>query len=85
MVFWHKWTSDWEKVIGRICDEFNRSQDQYEVVPLSMGSASLKILISTAGGDPPDCMAEWDPVIPAWADKGVLTPLDTLMGPGEWE
>jgi len=39
--------------------------------------------VMTQGG-PPDCMAQWESVIPAWAERGALTPLDTLMPPDEW-
>jgi multiple sugar transport system substrate-binding protein len=47
-------------------------------------SADQKFLLSVAGGDPPDCMAQWNQVIPAWADNGLLVPLDSLMSPDEW-
>jgi len=94
VIFWHMWTSNWADVINDIVERFNTSQDRYEVVPLiitgggavrggSVGS-SLKTLIATAGGDPPDCMGQWEQVIPAWAERGVLTPLDELMTPDEW-
>ena len=85
VVFWHMWTSNWAEVVERIVERFNESQDRYEVVPLTVFGGSLKTLIATAGGDPPDCMAQWDPVIPAWAERGALTPLDTLMPRAEWE
>jgi len=94
VIFWHMWTSNWADVINQIVDRYNRSQDRYEVVPLiitgggavrggSVGGG-LKTMIAAAGGDPPDCMGQWEMVIPAWAERGVLTPLDTLMTPGEW-
>ncbi|MCX5670925.1 MAG: ABC transporter substrate-binding protein [Planctomycetota bacterium] len=84
VVFWHMWTSNWAEVVRRICDRFNDSQDRYEVVPLTVFGGSLKTLIATSGGDPPDCMAQWEAVIPAWAARGALTPLDTLMPAEEW-
>jgi multiple sugar transport system substrate-binding protein len=84
VVFWHMWTSNWAEVVRDIVDRFNDSQDRYEVVPLTVIGGSLKTLIATAGGDPPDCMAQWESVIPAWAERAALTPLDTLMPPDEW-
>ncbi len=84
VVFWHMWTSNWADVINRIVDRYNKSQDRYEVVPLIVTGGSLKTLIATAGGDPPDCMAQWEMVIPAWAERGAITPLDSLMEPEEW-
>jgi multiple sugar transport system substrate-binding protein len=84
VVFWHMWTANWAEVVQKIVDRFNESQDRYEVVPLTVAGGSLKTLIATAGGGPPDCMAQWESVIPAWADRNALTPLDELMDPKEW-
>jgi len=84
VVFWHMWTAHWAQVIQNIVERFNQGQDRYEVVALTVSGGSLKTLIATAGGDPPDCMAQWESVIPAWAERGALTPLDELMGPDAW-
>jgi multiple sugar transport system substrate-binding protein len=86
VLFWHMWTADWEKVVGRICDRFNESQDVYEVIPLTVpgDQADSKFLISVAAGNSPDCMAEWNDVIPKWAESKLLMPLDKMMGPVEW-
>lgn len=85
--FWHMWTADWEKVVARICDRYNQSQDEYEVVPLSVPSstADSKFLIAVAGKNPPDCMAQWNDVIPKWAESKLLLPLDLMMAPDEWQ
>jgi len=85
VIFWHMWTSNWAEVVERIVGRFNESQDRWEVVPLTVAGGSLKTLIASAGGDPPDCMAQWEAVIPAWAERNALTPLDTLMPRQEWE
>lgn len=85
VVFWHMWTGDHAKMVQRIVDRFNESQDRYEVISVTVAGGTLKTLIATAGGVPPDCMAQWDSVIPAWAERGALTPLDELMGPQEWQ
>jgi multiple sugar transport system substrate-binding protein len=85
--FWHMWTADWEKKVDLICDRFNESQDEYEVIPLSIpgDTADSKFSIAVAGENPPDCMAQWNNVIPKWADSKLLLPLDQLMGPEEWK
>lgn len=85
VVFWHTWTADHAKRVDRIAERFNQSQEQYEVTAVSMPGGTVKTLISTAGGDPPDCLALWDPVIPAWAERGALTPLEDMMTPQEWQ
>lgn len=80
--FWHMWTAEWEVVVNEIAEEFNKSQDVYEVIPLSVpNSADSKFLLAVTGGDPPDVMAQWNPVIPTWAESQLLTPFDDLMGP----
>jgi multiple sugar transport system substrate-binding protein len=80
------WTAEWKPVVEKIADRFNESQDIYEVIPLSIPgtAADTKFLLSVAGGDPPDVMAQWNPVIPKWAESGLLIPLDGLMSPAEW-
>ena len=85
VVFWHTWTAEHAKRVDRIAERFNQSQTKYEVTAVSMPGGTVKTLISTAGGDPPDCLALWDPVIPAWAERGALAPLEKIMTPEEWE
>jgi multiple sugar transport system substrate-binding protein len=84
--FWHMWTGEWKDVVDGIAQRFNESQTKYELIALSVPSASAdyKFLLAVAGGDPPDCMAQWNQVIPAWADEDMLMPLDSLMSPAEW-
>jgi len=84
--FWHMWTAEWKVVVDRIADSFNASQDTYELIALSVPgqAANSKFLLAVAGGDPPDCMAQWNPVIPMWADSKLLVRLNTLMTPAEW-
>jgi multiple sugar transport system substrate-binding protein len=79
--FWHMWSGEWKDKVEQIVKEFNESQEQYEVIALSVpgSSADYKFMLSVAGGDPPDCMAQWNAVIPFWADHDLLVPLDTLM------
>lgn len=84
--FWHMWTAEWKDVVDDIVDRFNESQEKYEVIALSVpdATATSKFLLAVAGGDPPDVMAQWFPVIPKWAENGLLLELDTLMSPEEW-
>lgn len=83
--FWHIWTGEWKEVVDRIVSRFNASQERWHVTALSMpaGSAEQKFLMSVAGGDPPDLMAQLEQIVPAWASQGLLTPLDPLMTPEE--
>lgn len=83
---WHMWRGEWAEVVQRIVDRFNESQDTYEVIALSVPghAANSKFLLAVAGGDPPDCMAQWNNVIPKWADSKLLVPLNGLMTKDEW-
>jgi multiple sugar transport system substrate-binding protein len=82
--FWHMWSAEWKDVVDRIVDRYNQSQDKYEVIALSVpGGADTKFLLGAMGGDPPDVMAQWNPVIPTWAEGGMLSPFEELMSPEE--
>jgi multiple sugar transport system substrate-binding protein len=83
--FWHMWTAEWKDVVDKIVDRFNKSQDKYEVEALSAPTqgADSKFILGVMGGDPPDVMAQWNPIIPPWADDNLLRPLDELMTPEE--
>ncbi len=86
VVMWHMWTAEWKKVVDRIVLRFNESQDKYELIALSVPSsaADAKFLLAVAGGSCPDIMCQWSQVIPSWAEKGILLPLNELMTPEEW-
>jgi multiple sugar transport system substrate-binding protein len=78
--FWHMWSAEWKDVVDRIVDRYNKSQQKYEVIALSVpGGADSKFLLGAMGGDPPDVMAQWNPVIPTWAEGELLTPFEDLM------
>ena len=83
--YWHMWSAEWLPVMNGVVDAFNKSQTKYEVIPLQVpyGDGNSKFLLSVAGGDPPDVMAQWDQAISTWAQAGVLEPLDTRMTPEE--
>ena len=40
-----------------------------------------KLFLSVAGGDPPDIINQDDPVIPDWASRGVIDPVDQVASP----
>lgn len=85
--FWHMWAAEWGPVIEKICKRFNESQTEYEVVPLYVPAdgAATKFLLSAAGGDTPDVVSQWNPVMGTWADKGLVRPVEEMMTPEEKE
>ena len=83
--FWHRWQGDWEKQVRKIVDAFNQSQDEYEVVPVSVpgNGSEAKFILGVIGGDPPDLMSMGSGAVPNLASNGFLTKLETLMTPDE--
>jgi multiple sugar transport system substrate-binding protein len=83
--FWHRWQGDWEKQVQKIVSAFNASQDEYEVVAVSIPGegADAKFILGVIGGDPPDLMSMSSSPVSNMAANGFLTQLDTLMTPKE--
>lgn len=83
--FWHRWQGDWEKQVQKIVDAFNKSQDEYEVVAVSVpgGGSEAKFILGVIGGDPPDLMSMGSGAVPNLASNGFLTKLESLMTPEE--
>ena len=83
--FWHRWQGDWEKQVRKIVDAFNQSQDEYEVVPVSVpgNGSEAKFILGVIGGDPPDLMSMGSGAVPNLASNAFLTKLETLMTPDE--
>ncbi len=86
VVFWHMWSGVWKTIVEDICVSFNESQNQYEVLPLSVPGdvADSKFLLSVAGGAPPDCMVQWNQIVPQFAHNKVIAPLDPVMSPEDY-
>jgi multiple sugar transport system substrate-binding protein len=78
---WHLLSAEWLEPVNRAVARFNESQGRYEVVPLLLtgGEADSKLLLSVAGGDPPDLMLVWDQITSAWGQGKIIQPLDPFM------
>ena len=87
VVFWHFWGGEDRKVVQDVVDRFNDSQNQYFVRAVAMPGNNLqaKLFLSVAGGDSPDLINQDDPVIPDWASRGIIRPLDDIAPPEEIE
>ena len=51
---------------------------------LFRSNLETKFFLAVAGGSPPDVMNQDDQVVPDWAHRDVLTPLDTLLSQEEY-
>jgi multiple sugar transport system substrate-binding protein len=78
---WHLLSAEWLEPVERAVRRFNDSQGRYEVTPLLLAGeeADSKLLLSVAGGDPPDVMLIWTQATSAWGNDGLLQPLDSFM------
>lgn len=83
------WTAEWKDRVEEIVNRFNESQEEYEVIPLSVpggeNAADPKFLLAISGGNPPDVICPYKQVIPSWVESNMLVALDDLMGPEELE
>lgn len=77
--YWEKWTGFEAEAMRGVVDDFNASQTDVFVKMLSVSGIDQKLLLSTAGGNPPDVVGVWTHTVPVFAEKGALTPLDGYM------
>jgi len=78
--YWDKWTGFEADAIRAVVDDFNASQTRIFVNYTSMSQIDRKLMLSTAGGDPPDVAGVWSRVLPAYAENNALIPLERLAG-----
>lgn len=74
--YWEKWTGFEEEAMRRVVDTFNRRQDRIFVDMLAVSQVDQKMLLSTAGGTPPDVAGIWDFNVVVYADYNAIQPLD---------
>jgi multiple sugar transport system substrate-binding protein len=79
VTYWEKWTGFEGDAMQAVVDDFNKSQDRIFVERLPVSSIDRKIMLATAGGDPPDVAGLWSWAIPNYAEKGALTPLNKYL------
>jgi ABC-type glycerol-3-phosphate transport system substrate-binding protein len=80
ITYWEKWTGFEDDAMQAVVDDFNNSQDRIFVKKLTgIGEVERKLMLATAGGDPPDVAGIWPATIPGFSEKGALTPLDKFI------
>ena len=77
--YWEKWTGFEAEAMQAVVDDFNASQTNIFVTMLSVSEINRKLMLSTAGGTPPDVAGLWASGVCSFAEKGALTPLDQLV------
>lgn len=76
--YWEKWTGSEEDAMRKVVDTFNARQDRIKVEYLAVSEVNKKMILATAGGNPPDVAGLWDTDVPVFADYDALRPLDDL-------
>ncbi|MDD5706768.1 MAG: ABC transporter substrate-binding protein [Kiritimatiellae bacterium] len=76
--YWEKWTGFEGDAMQAVIDDFNASQPRLFVKRLVVSQIDQKLMLATAGGNPPDLAGLWSHTVPDFAEKGALTPLDGL-------
>lgn len=77
--YWEKWNGFEGDAIRAVVDDFNRSQDRIHVELLSVSQIQRKVMLATAGGNPPDVAGLFSTEIPIYAENNALTPLDPYI------
>jgi len=85
VLYWEKWTDFEGEAMGRVVDSFNRQERAHakqdpsykpiEVEMVIVSSIEQKLLIASAGGNPPDVAGIYSYMTPGYADKGALSDL----------
>lgn len=76
--FWYLWGGEEGQLIEEIIAEYNKSQDKYEVVGLSVPDQQ-KIITAISGGQGPDVTDDFGSSIPKYASEEIAMPLDELI------
>ncbi|MBN1900804.1 ABC transporter substrate-binding protein [Candidatus Sumerlaeota bacterium] len=76
--YWEKWTGFEGEAMQALVDQFNSSQDRIFVEKQTISRIDQRFLVSVAGKNPPDVAGLQAFMIPNFAAKGALLPLDDL-------
>jgi len=79
VIYWEKWVSFEGVAMQATIDAFNASQDKIVVDYYPTSQVDRKVLVATAGGDPPDVAGLWVQNIATFADANALMPLDDFI------
>lgn len=77
--YWEKWPGFEAEAMRAVVDDFNASQDRIFVKMMSVSEIDQKLLLATAGNNPPDVAGLWTRSVPVFAEKGALLPLNDYL------
>jgi len=76
--YWEKWTGFEKDAMQAIVDDYNTSQSRVRVELLPVSDISQKVMLASAGGNPPDVAGLYSDDVFPYARRGALIPLDSL-------
>jgi multiple sugar transport system substrate-binding protein len=79
VTYWEKWVSFEGQAMQTVVAAFNRSQERIVVDYLPTSQIDRKMIVATAGGDPPDLVGLWAYNIASFSDAEALQPLDEFI------
>jgi len=76
VTYWEKWTGFEGDAMRRVVEAFNASQSRIQVDLLTVSQVDQKLLLATAGGNPPDVAGLWSTNTHVYADMNAIQRLD---------
>lgn len=79
LAYWEKWTLFEGDAMKAVVEDFNNLPEvrgRLHVTYLPVSNVEQKVLVATAGGDPPDIAGLYDAQVVSFADKNALLQLD---------
>jgi len=77
--YWEKWSGFEGEAMQAVVDDFNASQTNILVRMLVVSDVDRKLILATAGGNPPDLAGLWGYSVAPFAEKNALLPLNHML------
>lgn len=83
--YWEKWTGFEAEAMQAVIDLFNSKKfrnEEGKVIQVEMSAVSeidRRLLMATAGGNPPDVAGVWMWLVTAYAEKNAILPIDDYL------
>ena len=76
--YWEKWNGPEADAMRAVVDDFNASQDRIFVDYSAVSQMDRRLMLSIAGGVPPDVAGMYGRSLAVYAENNALTPLDKM-------
>jgi len=76
LTYWEKWNGFEGAAVQAMVDRYNQKQSKVFVKVVTVSEIEKKLLVATAGGDPPDLSGLYSRNVAVYAERGALENLD---------